>query len=67
MKRITMEVPDSVRERLDRLKVMSEAASITEVVRRALRVYELLLEADLSGSSVLLEDSDGRVRQVVVR
>ena len=55
-KRITLEVPDSVRERLDKLKAQSEAASITEVVRRALTVYELLLDADMSGGSVLTKE-----------
>ena len=67
MARLTLDVPDPVRERLERLKTKSEASSVTEVVRRALAVYELLLEADVSGGSVLIAASDGSVKQVVVR
>lgn len=42
MARLTMEIPDSLREDLDRLKNKTEAASITEVVRRAIRFYEVV-------------------------
>jgi CheY-like chemotaxis protein len=41
--RLNLEVPERVRERFDRLHVESEAESLTEVIRRPLAVYDVLL------------------------
>lgn len=67
MRRLTLEMPDGVRERIDEMKVLSQATSISEVVRRALSVYELLLDAEAKGGSVLIEDPSGKMRQLVIR
>lgn len=67
MARFTIDVLDSVRDRLERVRVRSEAASITEVIRRSLAVYEVLLEAEASGGRVLLEASDKTIRHLLVR
>ena len=42
--RVTLELPDQVRRRLDELQVISGADSMTEVVRRALHVYDQLIQ-----------------------
>ena len=66
MARMTLQLPDRVRERLEHLKDVSDAASISEVIRRALAVYEMVLDEDVSGGKVLFE-RDGTTRQLVVR
>lgn len=42
-------MPQSVRDRLERLKSETEADSLTEVIRRALSVYELLWDQRQQG------------------
>lgn len=48
---------------MDRLRELTEADSITEVVRRSLTVYEFLLSQ--KGQLVLL-DSDGTERDLIL-
>lgn len=46
---------------------MSEADSITEVVRRALAVYDVLLTAVRErGERLILRSSDGTEREVII-
>lgn len=42
-KALNLRLPETVIERLEELKDLSEADSLSEVVRRALSTYELLL------------------------
>ena len=59
--RFNLELPASVRERAERAKVLSEAGSLTEVIRRALGVYEeLLLRTDGGGRILLRVDGEDR-------
>ena len=57
--RINLAVSPAVKERIVRLQEISEAETLTEVVRRALAGYERLLEIQKSGGRILLEDRDG--------
>ncbi|MCX6714194.1 MAG: ribbon-helix-helix protein, CopG family [Candidatus Uhrbacteria bacterium] len=43
-RRLNLDLTEQTRERLDRLRIQTEADSLTEVIRRALTVYEALLE-----------------------
>lgn len=65
MARMTLNVPNSVRERLDRLKDKAEATSITEVIRRALATYELLLDEHRVGGEIVFE-RDGERRKLAL-
>lgn len=51
---LTLEVPHSVRKRLERLLELCEAESPEEVIRRALATYETLLEQQANGSEVVI-------------
>ena len=62
--RLHMAVTARVKERLDALLQRTEAESITEVVRRALAVYENLVETTEAGGKVILEDKKGNQREV---
>lgn len=64
--RLNLEVNPSVRARLDRLKEMTEADSITEVVRRALIVYEKLVETDANSQEVIIRSPSGSEKAVVL-
>jgi len=47
--RLNLELPERVRERLERVRVMSEADSLTEVIRRAMSIYDTLLTTSKEG------------------
>jgi hypothetical protein len=48
-------------ERLNALKLKTEATSYVEVVKNALRLYEALIEETESGKQFLIRDKDGVV------
>ncbi len=48
-------------ERLNMLKVKTEASSYAEVVKNALRLYEALIEESENGKQFLTRDKDGVV------
>ena len=64
--RLNLEVSPTVRDRLEYLQKESEAESMTEVIRRALAVYELLLAHRGAGGEVLLRSSGDPDRQLVL-
>ncbi len=57
--RINLEVSPLVRERIERLKEKTEAESLTEVIRRALAVYETLLSISEDGRTVIVRGPGG--------
>jgi hypothetical protein len=48
-------------DRLNTLKVKTEASSYAEVVKNALRLYEALIEESEGGKQFLVRDKDGVV------
>lgn len=60
--RLNLEIPVRVRERIDRIRGMTEADSSTEVIRRAVFAYELLLA--LKGQ-VVIRLPDGSEQDVL--
>ena len=48
-------------ERLNALKLKTEASSYAEVVKNALRIYEALIEETDAGKQVLVRDAAGTV------
>src|SRR5262245_57595881 len=58
--RLNLDLPERVRERLERLQVLSEADSLTEVIKRALSVYDALLTSTREeGGKLILRKEDG--------
>jgi len=63
---MTLEMTEAVRARLDALKKRTDAASVTEVIRRALALYGLLIEETSGGGRLFVEPATGERRQVVL-
>ncbi|MEO5917616.1 MAG: hypothetical protein ABIS50_25525 [Luteolibacter sp.] len=57
--RINLEVTPSVRDQIKELRVKSEATSLAEVFRRALAIYELVIDFQKQGGKIVLESRDG--------
>lgn len=66
MRRLTLEISDAVHERIHELKRKTGAASMTEVFRRALALYETAVDLDGDGSKLLAQSESGKIRQIVV-
>lgn len=58
--RLNLVVNQHVKSRIERLQEMAEDASITEVVRRALAVYEELLKIREEGGRLVVENQGTR-------
>lgn len=56
--RLNLEVPKS-RDQLDELVTRSGASSLTEVIRRALALYDLVLEHSAEEGKIVLRHKDG--------
>lgn len=61
--RLNLEVTERVRERLHKIKALIEADSITEVIRRALFVYEFVLK---TRGRLVIRSKDGTERDVIL-
>ena len=65
-KRINIRVSDAVDARLDRLVERSECENRTEVIRRALSIYEELLELRAQGTALYLVREDGELERILI-
>lgn len=59
--RVQFDLPPRSMDRLNALKVKTEAASYAEVMKNALRLYEALIEETESGKEFLVRGKDGTV------
>lgn len=57
--RINLEVAPAVRDRLERLRGDTGAESLTEVIRRALAVYETLTMISNGRATIVVRDAKG--------
>ncbi len=65
--RLNMDLPESLRLRLENLREQTEADSLSEVMRRALAVYDLLWQEKSKGAATLIiKDQDGKERELVL-
>lgn len=64
--RLSLELPLSVREDLEGIRDFTRADSLSEAVRRAIEVYELVLTARAAGNSVYVQDRETGERTEVV-
>jgi hypothetical protein len=59
--RVQFDLPPRSMDRLNVLKVKTEAASYAEVVKNALRLYEALIEETESGKQFFIRDENGTI------
>lgn len=64
--RLHLEVPAAVRARVERLRDATGADGITDVIRRALAVYDAVVTAQAAGAKVLLREADGSEREMMI-
>jgi len=62
--RLNLEFPEEVEGRLQILKQRSQSATITEVIRRSLALFNLYLNQTERGGAVIFRDSDGSEEKV---
>lgn len=64
-RRLSLEMALPVRERLERLKVETRAASLVAVVCRALEVYQAVVDADGEFSAVFPDGAEKKYKVLV--
>jgi len=63
--RLNLEIGKEVREKMEELRDQTGSRSLTDVVSRALAVYEFLWSQKKMGGRILVQD-DGGTREVVL-
>ena len=64
-RRLSLAVSPLVSERLESLRVRTDAESLTEVIRRALTYYDHLVDVQKSGGRIIIEQ-DGKQKELRV-
>ena len=59
-------MPDAVRKQMEHLKDQTHAQSLTEVIRRALAVYDMLRQATADGGKLVIETKSGGERELAI-
>jgi hypothetical protein len=58
--RLNLELSESVRDRLEQLRIETDADTLVEVVRRALAVYSTLVTSTYDGTRVFVRSKNGK-------
>jgi len=58
--RLNLEFPPQIYDQMQEVQRRSHAASLTEVLRRALALYDLVTEHTVDGGDIVLVDSEGK-------
>lgn len=66
VRRLNLEIPEAQNQRLETLKEKTEATSLTQVIQKALAVYDLVMAEKLKGSTVIIRDAEGRDRELIL-
>lgn len=64
--RLNIEISSTAKQRVEHLRQMTDAASISEVVRRALATYDALLAEKNRGARVVVILADGREKELLL-
>lgn len=57
---------EATKESLERLRDMTQAESMTEVIRRALAVYDFLWQCKQEGETPMVRAKDGKERELLL-
>lgn len=58
-KRLNLALSPKVHRRLEKIQELSDAASVAEVIHRALAVYDELIQTQNKGGQIILRDKTG--------
>lgn len=64
--RLNLEISGAVKARMHRLCEATDAASLTEVIRRALATYEQLIDRVKGGGEIIIRSPDGTEQHVLL-
>lgn len=64
--RVQMELPPLAIERLKALKDKTEATSYAEVTKNAYRLYDMIIEMQESGRSLMVKEPNGEIRELQI-
>jgi hypothetical protein len=64
--RLNLDLSPRVKEQLHDLQQRSDASSLVEVIRRALAVYDLVLDHEGARGKLILEYADGTRERLVL-
>jgi hypothetical protein len=59
VRRMQMPLSERSFERLERLRTLTEAGSMSEVISNALRLYEFAIDKTVQGATILIQE-DGK-------
>ena len=62
--RLNLELTPAAKERLDKVQKATESPSIVETIRRALALYELILQRRAQGSKLIFREPTGAEREI---
>jgi hypothetical protein len=62
--RLNLELSKQVYDQMQTLQKRSDATSLTEVIRRALALYDVITEHVSDGGKIVLRDKDGNDENV---
>ena len=65
-RRLNLEMTETVREKLETLREKTSADSLSEVIRRSLSFYELLVDEVRQGRNVVIRGPGSKERELVV-
>lgn len=57
--RLNLELPESLKRQLDDLVAGTQAASLSEVLRRSLALFEFCMDYQKQGGRLMMENPDG--------
>ena len=63
-RRVQLELPEKSMQRLEKLKIDTEAGSYAEVIKNAMMAYSWLIDRYEHDERLLIKDSTGSVREV---
>ena len=66
VRRLSLEMNEAVRDRLEELRDRIHADSLSEVIRRALSVYDLLAVEHAKGARPILRYKNGNERELIL-
>ena len=64
--RVQMELPQPAVDRLKTLTDKTEAVSYEEVTKNAYRLYEMIIEMQESGRSLMVKEPSGEIRELQI-
>ncbi|MHC4403173.1 MAG: ribbon-helix-helix protein, CopG family [Planctomycetota bacterium] len=64
--RLSLEIPEDARKNLEALRDKTQADSLTEVIRRALAVYDFLWNEKNKGAKLVVNGADGQKELVLL-